>query len=134
MHRNAIGSIARRPGLRSIGYWVATAVVVAEFVTGGVTDIFHLPPFAPALTQLGYPAYLGVILGVWKLLGAAAILMPGFPRLKEWAYAGMTFDLTGAVASYVATRGGAGSFVAPLIFIGFVAASWVLRPPSRRLA
>lgn len=143
MHRNAIGSIRlagwrpdralRAPRLRVAVYWVATAVIAAEFAVGGVTDILHLPPFGPALVQLGYPEYMGVILGVWKLLGVAAILAPGFPRLKEWAYAGMMFDLTGAAASYVATGGGASDLAVPLVFIVFLVASWALRPPSRRL-
>lgn len=119
--------------LQSIAYWTATAVIAAEFATGGVSDILHLPPFAPALIQLGYPAYVGVILGTWKLLGTAAVLAPGLPRLKEWAYAGMIFDLTGAVASYLATGGGAADVAVPLVFIVFVMASWALRPASRRL-
>ena len=144
MHRNGIASIhlfdgvrdtsLKRPRLRAIAYWTATAVIAAEFATGGVSDIFHLPPFGPALVQLGYPAFVGVILGIWKLLGTAAILVPRFPRLKEWAYAGMIFDLTGAAASYLATRGTAGDLAVPLVFIAFALASWALRPPSRRLA
>lgn len=123
----------RRPQVRLAAYWIATAVIAAEFAVGGVTDILHLPPFGPALVQLGYPAYMGVILGVWKLLGVAAILAPGLPRLKEWAYAGMTFDLTGAAASYLATGGGVSDLAVPLVFLVFLAASWALRPPSRRL-
>jgi uncharacterized membrane protein YphA (DoxX/SURF4 family) len=142
MHRNGIGSIRSlggashkdrpRPPLRAIAYWTATAVIAAEFATGGISDIFHLPPFGPALIQLGYPAYVGVILGTWKLLGTAAILAPGLPRLKEWAYAGMMFDLTGAVASYLATGGGPGDLAVPAVFMVFVVASWALRPASRR--
>jgi uncharacterized membrane protein YphA (DoxX/SURF4 family) len=143
MHRNGIGSIpflsgvrdgfVHRSRLQSIAYWTATAVVAAEFATGGVSDLFHLAPFGPALVQLGYPQYVGVILGIWKLLGTAAILAPGFPRLKEWAYAGMIFDLTGAAASYLATGGTAADLAVPVVFIVFVLASWALRPASRRL-
>lgn len=143
MHRNGIDSIRfpgraaeaplRLPRLRVIAYWTVTAVIAAEFAAGGVSDIFHLPPFGPALIQLGYPAYVGVILGVWKLLGTAAVLAPGLPRLKEWAYAGMSFDLTGAAASYLATGGGGGDIAVPLVFMVFAIASWALRPPSRRL-
>jgi hypothetical protein len=141
MHRNGIGSIRFlgglrggnpvRPRLRAIAYWTATVVIAAEFATGGVSDIFHLPPFGPALVQLGYPAYVGAILGTWKLLGTATVLAPGLPRLKEWAYAGMIFDLTGAGASYLATGGGAGDIAVPVVFIVFVVASWALRPASR---
>ncbi len=142
MHRNGIGSIRplggrdgalHWPRLQAVVYWTATGVIAAEFAAGGVSDLLHLPPFAPALTQLGYPQYVGVILGTWKLLGTAAILAPRLPRLKEWAYAGMVFDLTGAAGSYLATGGGAGDLAVPLAFVAFVFLSWVLRPPSRRL-
>ena len=84
--------------------------------------------------QLGYPLYFFAILGIWKVLGAIAILVPGFPRLKEWAYAGIFFDLTGAAASCAAVGGyGAYAFhvIAPLILTGFTVASWALRPESR---
>jgi hypothetical protein len=78
--------------------------------------------------------YFFGILGVWKVLGAIAILVPRFPRLKEWAYAGIFFDLTGAAASCAAVHGyGAYGFhvIAPLILTGFTVASWALRPESR---
>ena len=82
---------------------------------------------------LGYPMYFFGILGVWKALGAIAILVPRFPRLKEWAYAGIFFDLTGAAASCAAVGGyGAYGFhvIAPLIITGFRVASWALRPQA----
>ncbi len=85
---------------------------------------------------LHYPAYFVTILGVWKVLGAIAILIPRFPRLKEWAYAGIIFDLTGAAAS-IAAVGGYGAYgfhiLAPLIIAGLAMASWYLRPPSRKI-
>jgi hypothetical protein len=84
---------------------------------------------------LGYPTYFFAILGFWKVLGAVAILVPRFPRLKEWAYAGIFFDLTGAAASCAAVGGyGAYAFhvIAPLILTGFTVASWALRPESRK--
>jgi len=80
--------------------------------------------------------YFFAILGVWKALGAIAILAPGFPLLKEWAYAGIFFDLTGAAASCAAVGGyGAYGFhvLAPLIIAGIMVASWALRPPSRTI-
>jgi uncharacterized membrane protein YphA (DoxX/SURF4 family) len=83
---------------------------------------------------LGYPMYFFAILGIWKVLGAIAVLVPGYPRLKEWAYAGIFFDLTGAAASYAAT-GAYGTYafhvLAPLILTGLTMASWALRPQSR---
>jgi hypothetical protein len=85
---------------------------------------------------LDYPMYFFAILGVWKILGAIAILVPGFPRLKEWAYAGIFFDLTGAAVSCAAVGGyGAYGFhiIAPLMIAGLTVASWALRPPNRTI-
>ena len=95
-------------------------------------DILRLPPFFAILEHLGYPGYFSVILGVWKVLGAAAVLVPRFPRLKEWAYAGMCFNMTGAAASHLAVGDPAVTVVAPIIFTGLVAASWAARPLARR--
>ena len=86
--------------------------------------------------QLGYPMYFFAIIGSWKVLGAIAILVPRFPRLKEWAYAGIFFDVTGAAASCVAVGVyGAYAFhvIAPLLIAGLTVASWALRPPSRTI-
>ncbi len=85
------------------------------------------------MTLLGYPAYFVIILGVWKVLGGIAVLVPGVPRLKEWAYAGMFFDLTGAAASHAAVGDPAAKIATPLILVVIVAASWALRPESRKL-
>jgi hypothetical protein len=85
---------------------------------------------------LGYPLYFFGILGFWKFFGALTILVPRYPRLKEWAYAGIFFDLTGAAVSCAAVGGyGAYGFhvIAPLILTGFTVASWALRPPSRTI-
>ncbi len=85
------------------------------------------------MTLLGYPAYFAVILGVWKLLGGAVVLAPRLPLVKEWAYAGMFFNLTGAAASHAAVGDPAGKIVVPLIILLVVVASWALRPASRTL-
>jgi hypothetical protein len=84
------------------------------------------------MVQLGYPVYLLTILGVWKLLGAIALLVPRFPRLKEWAYAGIFFEMTGAAASW-ALCGDNASALGLLIFAALALASWALRPRSRIL-
>jgi uncharacterized membrane protein YphA (DoxX/SURF4 family) len=117
---------------RIIAYWVTTVIIAAEFAVGGVMDILRLPPFFEILRHLGYPGYFSVILGAWKVLGAVAVLAPRFPRLKEWAYAGMFFNMTGAAASHLAVGDPAVTLVAPIIFTGLVIASWVLRPSDRR--
>jgi uncharacterized membrane protein YphA (DoxX/SURF4 family) len=118
---------------RSIVYWVATALVVFELVLGGIWDVLRVPHVRAVFERLGYPLYFLVILGVWKLLGAVALVIPRFPRLKEWAYAGVVFSLTGALASHVAAgdiEPGPMSYL--VVMVGITAASWSLRPPSRR--
>ena len=119
---------------RVIGYWVTTALVVFELALGGVWDILRVPQVRDLIERLGYPQYFLVILEIWKLLGAVALVIPRFPRLKEWAYAGVLFDLTGAVASLLASGlVDAGTLAYPITMTGVAVTSWALRPPSRRL-
>lgn len=116
-----------------IGYWAATGLLAFAFAAGGLSDLARSQGVMEGMAHLGYPAYFAVILGVWKLLAAPALLVPGFPRLKEWAYAGIFFDLTGAAASHAALGDGAGKVLTPLFLIGIAAASWALRPEGRLL-
>ena len=130
----ALGSSAFSSRSHVIAYWVTTALVVSELALGGVWDILRVPQVRGLLERLGYPLYFLVILGIWKLLGAVALVIPRFPRLKEWAYAGVFFDLTGAVSSQLASGLiDAGTMAYPIVMTGVVVASWALRPPSRRL-
>ena len=120
---------------KAIAYWITTALVAFFIGSGGAAQIaqYVANPHG-VVPQLGYPMYFFGILGFWKVLGAITILVPRFPLLKEWAYAGIFFDLTGAAASVVAVGGyGAYGFhvIAPLVIAGFCVASWALRPPSR---
>jgi uncharacterized membrane protein YphA (DoxX/SURF4 family) len=126
--------ISTRERLQAIAYWVTTVLGPASFVIGGVLFLSHGEHQVAVFTQLGYPTYVLNILGLWKVLGAIAVLVPGFPRLKEWAYAGFFFDLTGAAASQAFAGHDLGQILAPLGFLALVIASWALRPASRRLA
>lgn len=126
--------------IKVIGYWATTIFVALELLAGGVTDLVHGrellfvgDPVVEVLAHLGYPAYLLTILGVWKLLGAIALLAPRFPRLKEWAYAGTFFEMTGAAASHVARGDDMGTVISLLTFAVLTLASWALRPPGRAL-
>ncbi len=116
---------------------MTTILVALPIGSGGVAQLAHVQGTVDGFVHvLGYPAYFVTILGVWKVLGAIAILVPGFPRLKEWAYAGIFFDVTGAAASCAAVGGyGAYAFhvIAPLIIAGLCVASWALRPQSRKI-
>jgi len=100
---------------------------------GGVWDVLRTPQVRGVIDRLGYPSYFLVILGVWKLLGAVALLAPRRPRLKEWAYAGAVFNYTGAIASHLAAgEADPGTLVFLIALTGLTAASWALRPPARR--
>lgn len=133
-------ALTRLPGsgfsarVRIVVYWIATALVVFELALGGIWDIRGVPQVRGLIERLGFPLYFLVILGIWKLLGAVALAIPRFPRLKEWAYAGVVFDLTGAVASLCAAGLiGANTMAYPIAMIGVAGTSWALRPPTRRL-
>ena len=121
---------------KSITYWASTVLVAFFIGSGGFAQLVLLRSNVQGAVLLGYPLYFFRILGFWKVLGAIAILVPRFPRLKEWAYAGIFFDLTGAAASVVAVGGyGAYAFhvLAPLILAVIAMASWGLRPQSRTI-
>lgn len=119
--------------IRPIAYWVTTVLTAFAFLSGGVTDLARPDFLMEGMAQLGYPPYFVLILGTWKVLGGIVVLIPRLPRLKEWAYAGMIFDLTGAAASHAAVGDPAGKIATPLIIAGIVMASWALRPESRKL-
>jgi uncharacterized membrane protein YphA (DoxX/SURF4 family) len=119
---------------RKIGYWAATGLVALAFAFGGAMDIAQPPDVLAGMAHLGYPAYFATIIGIWKVLGAIAIVVPGFGRVKEWAYAGMVFDLTGASASHAISGDPAANVLTPLVILAVVVASYLLRPESRKLA
>jgi uncharacterized membrane protein YphA (DoxX/SURF4 family) len=117
----------------AIAYWVTTALAALAFVGPGIANLARAPHIAQDMAHLGYPPYFLTILGTWKLLGAVAIVAPGLPRLKEWAYAGMMFDLTGAAVSRAVSGDGAEMVIVPLVIAGLVTSSWALRSEGRVL-
>jgi hypothetical protein len=119
---------------RAVGYWVSTGLLAFQFLLGGLMSVARAPAAVAGTHHLGYPLYFGLILGTWKILGALAIVAPRTPRLKEWAYAGIVFDLTGALLSLAASGDGVPSLLGPVVFLAFALASWALRPASRTLA
>jgi DoxX-like family len=126
----------RRSGrVRIIAYWASTFVVVFELVAGSVWNFWQIEWVRVQLDHLGYPAYFTYILGVPLIAGAAAIIAPGLPRLKEWAYAGSFFHFSAAVASHLLAGDlrPVGTWLTPLVFLMFVVLSWALRPGDRRL-
>jgi uncharacterized membrane protein YphA (DoxX/SURF4 family) len=85
---------------RAIG-WVVTGLMAMLMLVSAVPDVFSIPGAVSVFRHLGYPAYLLIFLGTAKMLGVSAVLSPGLPRVKEWAFAGLTFDLTGALYSHL---------------------------------
>jgi len=118
---------------RTIGYWICTVLIALSFLSGGLAQLLKVPQSVDGLTRLGYPIYFIQLLGAWKVLGAVAVLAPGFATLKEWAYAGMFFDLTGASISHAAMASELRHIVVPLVLAALVVASWALRPENRKL-
>lgn len=118
---------------RTIVFWVATALTAFVFLSGGVADVLRPSFLMEGMTHIGYPAYFTLILGVWKVLGGIVVLAPRLPLVKEWAYAGMLFNLTGAAASHAAVGDPPAKIATPLIILAIVAVSWALRPESRVL-
>jgi DoxX-like family len=120
------------PRIRSFVYWLATANVAGELALGGVWDLLRTDYVRNIFERLEYPEYLLTILGVPKLVAAVVLVVPGVPRMKEWAYAGAMFTYVGAVASHVAVDDAATALVTPSVYAVLTAVSWALRPPSRR--
>jgi hypothetical protein len=124
--------------LKMMMYWTATALIALETFAGGIVDLIHGrtgvfsgPHVTDVLISLGYPAYVLAILGVWKIPGAITLVVPGL-RLKEWAYAGIVFDLSAAAVSH-AICGHRQEILAPVVLAGVALTSWAFRPPSRVL-
>ena len=103
-------------------------------VAGSVWNLEQIEWVHIQLNHLGYPLYFSYILGVWQIGGAAVIVAPRFPRVKEWAYAGSFFEFSGAVASHLLAGDGVEVWRVPLVYAAIVIVSWVLRPAARRLS
>ena len=116
-----------------IAYWLCTVLIALCIGSGGTAQLLRVPQTVEGMTALGYPVHFIVLLGVWKVLGALTLLAPNLRLVKEWAYAGIFIDLSGAAVASAANAGGAFHVIAPIILIGILAASWALRPESRRL-
>ncbi|MEC3914969.1 DoxX family protein [Nocardia sp. CDC160] len=118
---------------RWIGYWTTTVVLGFVWISGGGADLIHRDGTEGGMVALGYPTYVLTILGFWKILGALAILAPKFPLVKEWAYAGTFFELTGAFASHLASHSAVSHLIYTGTFVLCAIASWALRPADRML-
>jgi hypothetical protein len=118
---------------RRVAYWLLTLFIAYEMAAGALWDLLGIEYVRVVITHLGYPLYFLTIIGAWKLPCAMALLAPGLPRLKEWAYAGAFFNYTGAFESHLLAGDRAALWTGPLVFALFTMASRVLLPPERRV-
>ncbi|MGN7402532.1 DoxX family protein [Cytobacillus praedii] len=121
---------------KMIAYWTVTSLLAVAIMLSGIGQLMQYGGNVELVTNIDYPLYILTILGIWKVLGAIALLMPGFPRLKEWVHAGIFFLMTGAALSHVFANdyGDYGfNIILPLSYAALNIASWVLRPKSRIL-
>jgi hypothetical protein len=112
---------------------LATAAVSVALTLGGLADVLHHPLADRTMAHLCFPPYFQLIIGTWKLLGVAALLAPGLARLKEWAYAGMFFDVSGALIAHAAC-GDRLELIPPAAVLGLLATSWALRQARFRIS
>lgn len=112
-------------------YWIATCWLSLGMTATGIVQLIHLPEEVTVMSRLGYLPYFMSLLGVWKILGVIAVLTPKFPLLKEWAYAGFFFAMSGAVVSHIAMGDGAKELFGPSLLLVLTVVSWYFRPADR---
>ena len=117
---------------KNIGYWITTSLL-CFCMLGGFGQLFQVKQVVDGFALLGYPTYFISIIGFWKVMAIIAILAPKLPLVKEWAYAGVFFAMTGASISHIAVNDTVFHIIMPLIIAGLALGSWHLRPLSRRI-
>jgi uncharacterized membrane protein YphA (DoxX/SURF4 family) len=115
-------------------YWVATLWLALGMISTAIVQVIQMEEEVTMIKELGFPAYLLIILGIWKILGVIAILTPKFPLVKEWAYAGFFFIMTGAVISHIVVGDEATTLFGPLLLLVLTVTSWYFRPEERKIS
>jgi len=118
---------------RMAGYWATTGLLAAVLFGSGAGALTQQESLVEAMVHLGFPIYVMRILGTWYVSAAVALVVPGLPLVKEWAYAGVVFAMTGAFASHVFAGDAIAESVPSVVLISLAVASYLLRPASRRL-
>ena len=114
-------------------YWVATVWLSLGMVSSGTVQFLQVKEEVEMFNHLNYPLYFLTLLAIWKFLGVIAVLIPKFPLLKEWAYAGFFFAMSGALFSHLAMGDGAQENFGPALLLVLTAVSWYFRPADRKL-
>jgi len=118
---------------KTLWYWIFTIILSVCIFSGGLAQAMQVKGVVEGFKPLGYPIYFISLIGVWKMLGIIAILIPGFKLLKEWAYAGIFFVMSGAVISHIASSDVSVQIIAPFVLAIFTVLSWYLRPADRKI-
>jgi uncharacterized membrane protein YphA (DoxX/SURF4 family) len=113
-------------------YWASTIWLALGMLSSGAVQLFQVKAEVEFIIQMGYPAYFLTLLGVWKMLGVAAVLIPRWPLLKEWAYAGFFFAMSGAAYSHIALGHAIKEIFPPLLLLILTVVSWYFRPAERK--
>jgi len=114
-------------------YWIATLWLALGMASTGIVQLIKMEKEVDMMEHLGYPIYFLTIIGVWKILGVIAILIPKFPVLKEWAYAGFFFLMSGAVISHLVMGDATKEIFGPMLLIILTVTSWYFRPADRKI-
>ena len=114
-------------------YWIATIWLSLGMLSTGIVQLIHMKEEVDKMARLGYLPYFLTILGVWKVLGVIAILVPKFPLVKEWAYAGFFFLMSGAIVSHMAMGDEAKEYFGPSLLLVLTFLSWYFRPADRKI-
>jgi hypothetical protein len=115
-------------------YWIATLWLALGMTSTGIVQLIKMDEEVAKMAQLGYPHYITSILGVWKILGVIAILVPRFPLVKEWAYAGFFFNMSGAIVSHIVAESNPAELFGPTLLLVLTIVSWYFRPADRKLS
>lgn len=113
-------------------YWIATLWLALGMTSTGIVQILNVKEEVDMIVKLGYPVYVITLLGIWKILGVIAVLIPRFPLVKEWAYAGFAFTMLGALFSHIVTGGGLSELAPPGLLLVLTIVSWYFRPADRK--
>ena len=114
-------------------YWISTLWLALGMTSTGILQLFQMKEEVAFILKMGYPSFFLPMLGFSKLLGVVAVLIPRFPLVKEWAYAGFFFTMTGALYSHIAAGNSASEMFPPLLLLVLTIVSWYFRPVDRKI-
>ncbi|MDJ1480208.1 DoxX family protein [Cytophagaceae bacterium YF14B1] len=114
-------------------YWIATIWLALGMLSTGIVQLLKVQKDVDVITGLGYPVYFLTLLGIWKILGVIALFVSAFPVIKEWAYAGFFFAMSGAVFSHIASGNPVNEILPSLLLLVLTVVSWYFRPANRKV-